>query len=1270
MARPLVGAVKQPEQQKQGFLSKALNFGKDLGVGIVKSLGQTVARQITSPTSPLNPFRGLDPTGQATQPLIKKYIPETVKLPVFGETSLRYSPQPLKALGQTTEDLLNVATSGGAGAVGKQVAKQGFKEVVEQTAKQGAKKIAKNVAMDFGVGGLYGASSAIQQKDAKPMDVLKSTLFGGTAGVLIPRVLGATVGTGLKATGIIGKKIAGVADSAASKLEGFAESKAAGLGERFYEAVDKPVQTTLQNAAAKTAGAIRIAQKTPDFLKKEFIDKYNPIKNFQEKAKAQGIDVPDVHDMAQSTGYRASGKAENKLDDYLALRQGSAPVWGKTKELAHYLDDLDRLERGNAIAGGRTKEQVTADLQSLRQSMSPEEQASVQKAYGELQGFLKKELQDASDSGRISPEQLAQIQAAHPNYIPHDVLDFVDEGELAQQAGRSFNVAKSGVDKASGSLREIDDIDNAITRRLFKNSLLNEKNRTMAAIVETGGKMGFKPLRTAEHVQERNVIIDSLKQLRAERDRIRGSIGTVNTADKGLVAKLNKLNSEIDDLSQKAINLFTTQERAENPKLIAELTTRTDVRPVEQAQQQGMIQAAVGKERAKFLARDANTVQAEINKTIKENSDLLFGTIERAPTPGEARTISAVGSKIEASQNKLLKLLQERERSLNPETAVVAPKVSMKLENVGPTTKQQVKTLITSKNAEIEAIKNRIIAREQKLAQTETAKSGTEMMLDSLFGTLKQKRQQIADLHKALGPLRDVEAKAIDFKKAGFEKVSYFKNGVREDWLVPSDLGKALKGLDGEGASAVMSWLNNSWGGKFLTAPARALRKVATGLEATFALVRNPARDVQTVMMTGRALPQDYAKGLASVIAGKGKKGDELYRLARESGALQGSIYKEFETPQQILQAKLAKGNIFSKIARPDKLIENAGQSMEEMTRMAVFGRAIKDGKTAQEAAKLARNSTVDFGKSGNTLQIINKVVPFLNARVQGFTNLATKLAEDPTKFVRRGMYSAAIPAAMLNGHNSQYKSYSNIPSYEKDKYWVVMIGESDGKDYNGKPVAIPHYLRIPKGEAQQAIASSVDRVLDMGKQKHPESTQTFLARLVGNVSPVTGSSLLPTGIQQFADLRSNYSAFKEKQIEPDYLKVGGKSRPTSSIPAGQHVLPNTSEVAKYLGQALGWSPIKIDYVLKTGAINDILRAIDIPVHGFQSSGTPFEKATELPYLRSFIGSSTAGASEDAKRGQQEKEAKKTQSLLDRAKQSSTFVPSGNARPLKNLGSR
>lgn len=473
--------------------------------------------------------------------------------------------------------------------------------------------------------------------------------------------------------------------------------------------------------------------------------------------------------------------------------------------------------------------------------------------------------------------------------------------------------------------------------------------------------------------------------------------------------------------------------------------------------------------------------------------------------------------------------------------------------------------------------------------------------------------------------------KTVDIPN-GYTKVSYFDNGVKNDWLVPQDIGAAIKNLDGESMSAVGQLMENihiagAQLSQVLQTPARLTRKLATQINPVFSLFSNPIRDVQTVGITNPISATDLFRGVASSIKGNFKDGDALFWQAMREGAFTGTIYQEGRNPQELLQKYITKG--WGRLANPLSLIEELGQTSEMGTRLAVFNKLIREGKSTDDAAFAARNSTVDFSRAGALTQQLNKYIPFLNARIQGFRNLAVVAKNDPNAFVRRAIWTAALPAMAITIHNNRFQSYKNIPDFEKRKYWIFMTGEHEGFDVNGNPLLVPNYIKIPKGEAQQAVSNVVERMISIAKGQKVDTTGKFLGKLIGDTSPVTESSLVPSGLLQVVELTTNKNIFKDKPIVPEYVRFGGKSFKSTEVPPEfRYDSRTTSSIAVEIGKKLKVSPAQVDYLLKTGVLNDVVRLKDFKLDPNKSL---FDNLSQYPFIRTVFGSSTAGASQQQK---------------------------------------
>lgn len=116
------------------------------------------------------------------------------------------------------------------------------------------------------------------------------------------------------------------------------------------------------------------------------------------------------------------------------------------------------------------------------------------------------------------------------------------------------------------------------------------------------------------------------------------------------------------------------------------------------------------------------------------------------------------------------------------------------------------------------------------------------------------------------------------------------------------------------------------------------------------------------------------------------------------------------------------------------KWLEDLGAVTENVWRVAAFRVAIEQGKSAQEAAKIARELTVNFNRKGHNARGVERLFLFYNAAIQGTHNLASRAAKDPLYFfgkVGGSLLLLGVTAAMMGGGDDS-DEWANIPEETK----------------------------------------------------------------------------------------------------------------------------------------------------------------------------------------------------------------------------------------------
>ncbi len=385
-------------------------------------------------------------------------------------------------------------------------------------------------------------------------------------------------------------------------------------------------------------------------------------------------------------------------------------------------------------------------------------------------------------------------------------------------------------------------------------------------------------------------------------------------------------------------------------------------------------------------------------------------------------------------------------------------------------------------------------------------------------------------------------------------------------------------------------------------------------------------RDTQTVWITAKSLIEERAEkyGLANLKLSDTEMNDIYKRMKTNY-----SVNKEYEAGNKLLNSVGLKKEI-----DPNKNIyEQATNFLEDSTRKEVFKEALRSGLDVDSAASVARDATIDFEKMGTYMQDLNRIFPFLNARVQGLANTTTSLVKNPEAFMRNQTMTAMYPTMILDRHNNNFESYKDIDQQTKDRFWVYMIGENDVID-NGVEKKVPLYITIPKGEAQQMIANPMQYFLAKARSQDPRSVDKMILDTVGSASPVTIDTGISSGKNPLlslasmnpitsvaAGLISNKQPYFQTDIVPTNLKEANQAAYTKFKETTPEMLKDLSkQIYDKSGGKLDWSPAYMEFAIKSfgGLPSDVLKQMNVMYNA--SQGKPTEALGEKGEVKPLEG--------------------------------------------------
>lgn len=297
------------------------------------------------------------------------------------------------------------------------------------------------------------------------------------------------------------------------------------------------------------------------------------------------------------------------------------------------------------------------------------------------------------------------------------------------------------------------------------------------------------------------------------------------------------------------------------------------------------------------------------------------------------------------------------------------------------------------------------------------------------------------------------------------------------------------------------------------------------------------------------------------------------------------------------------------------------------------FERAKREGLDDYQAtveASYTATDYIDFGLNGNRMMTTRRLIPFLNAQIQGFYKMVRTLGGDEVA-QRKGL-TFALTAYFKNINNLPLSRVEKQQLRTGRKAWLKMlslglIGAAlhylfkDDEDYQEAgeylrttgwviPTGDGKLFYIPKPFELAMVSNAVERGLEAASGDSA-ATGRFLRGVAFNLSPPTSPPLLTLGFE----VPNNIDTFTGRPIVPDYMR---------SLPPELQYDNTTSSIAKWMGDTFDWSPMVIDHVLSglgASAYRDIATMTNLA-----DPTRPSLDAADVPILRRFVRDARRGS--------------------------------------------
>ena len=198
----------------------------------------------------------------------------------------------------------------------------------------------------------------------------------------------------------------------------------------------------------------------------------------------------------------------------------------------------------------------------------------------------------------------------------------------------------------------------------------------------------------------------------------------------------------------------------------------------------------------------------------------------------------------------------------------------------------------------------------------------------------------------------------------------------------------------------------------------------------------------------------------------------------------------------------------------------------EAVIRLAARERALKQGKSPEEAAFIARDM-IDFAQGGSLTKFLDHGVPYLNPAVLATTQMLKYAKNNKLIFTYKMVQLAGLAGGIyMYNMESSPEAYQNISPAIKARFFIIMLPMFKQKDKNGNE-RVP-YLTMPKDQGQQMFATFFDAAAAWIRGDTFNAKQFAEAFLNG--IPASDASFFPPTASFILGMK-NYSLFFRDKI-------------------------------------------------------------------------------------------------------------------------------------------
>lgn len=377
--------------------------------------------------------------------------------------------------------------------------------------------------------------------------------------------------------------------------------------------------------------------------------------------------------------------------------------------------------------------------------------------------------------------------------------------------------------------------------------------------------------------------------------------------------------------------------------------------------------------------------------------------------------------------------------------------------------------------------------------------------------------------------------------------------------------------------------------------------------------IANTIRDTMSAFVTQKGFKPmfDTARGFWHIM-----KKDNWYWEAMSSGALFSQGYVRSDDPKAM--ARYIRREVGSVKDLPMynpvnwvRMLLNAweavGDATENAARLQDYVNMRNAGATRFSAGYSAKD-LLDFTSSGQSevVQALIRMIPFLNARMQGLYKLGRAYGDNKRGFTAKGLILMSLTLALWM-YNKDDDRYNELPKHERYMYYHFWIGDV--------------HFRIPKPFEVGAVFSTWPEEFvgnfykqQTGQSTMQDATKDMLDFVFSTVRDTFAFNPTPQFVKPIGEAMLNFDMFRWAPIEG--MELQGRS-------PEYRYKRYTSETMKRIGEATGLSPVRLEHVLRgyTGELGMYaLGASDILFNNLNDHEDPEPRIQDREFVGKVLG--------------------------------------------------